>query len=65
MRGMTVLEGAPRSAQADEYRDLAKRILNNKEFCIPTPMTDDEFEEMLVRVKNSGGAENELVAKLG
>lgn len=65
MRGMTVLEGAPHSQQAQEYRNLANSILNNERFCIPTPLTDDEFERMLVKVKSAGVSEDELVAKLG
>lgn len=65
MQGMTVMEGAPHSSQADEYRDLAKRILANEQFCIPTPMTDDEFEQMLIGAKSGKRAENELVAKFG
>lgn len=53
LQGKTVLEGAPASAQAHEYRDLAQRILDNRSFCVPTPLSDCEFEELLINVKGS------------
>lgn len=48
LRRMTVNEYAPTSAQADEYRELAGKIINNKNLTIPTPITMDELEELLV-----------------
>lgn len=49
LRRMTVLEYAPDSKQADEYRTLAKKIHANKGHgVIPTPITMDELEEMLM-----------------
>ncbi|MEK6750186.1 MAG: nitrogenase iron protein [Pseudomonadota bacterium] len=49
LRRMTVLEYAPDSKQADEYRNLAKKIHANKGHgIIPTPITMDELEEMLM-----------------
>ena len=46
---MTVLEYAPDSKQADEYRQLANKIHNNAgKGIIPTPITMDELEEMLM-----------------
>lgn len=50
LQGKTVLEGAHDSAQAHEYRDLARRILDNRSFCVPTPLSDDGFEELLRKV---------------
>lgn len=65
LRGMTVIEGAPESTQAQEYRILAKAILDNERFCVPSPLTDDEFEQFLVQVGRSGGSQNELAAAAG
>ena len=48
IRKKTVIEFDPESAQANEYRQLAKAIENNKNFVIPTPMTQERLEEILV-----------------
>ncbi|MBE9141487.1 nitrogenase iron protein [Nodosilinea sp. LEGE 07088] len=48
LRRMTVIEYAPDSKQAAEYTTLAKKIENNKNLVIPTPITMDELEELLV-----------------
>ncbi|MEW6682476.1 MAG: nitrogenase iron protein [Nitrospirota bacterium] len=49
LRRMTVIEYAPESKQADEYRSLAKKIhANAGKGIIPTPITMDELEEMLM-----------------
>jgi len=49
LRRMTVLEYAPDSKQADEYRTLAKKIHENKgKGIIPTPITMDELEDLLM-----------------
>jgi len=48
LKRMTVIEHEPESNQAKEYRDLAREISENKNFVIPTPMTMDELEELLV-----------------
>jgi nitrogenase iron protein NifH len=45
---MTVIEYDPTNPQADEYRSLAKKIVENKKFVIPTPITMDELEELLM-----------------
>jgi nitrogenase iron protein NifH len=45
---MTVIEFDPTHKQADEYRVLAKKIVDNKKFVIPTPITMDELEELLL-----------------
>lgn len=44
----TVIEFDPEAAQADEYRQLAAAIENNKMFVIPTPMSQDGLEEILM-----------------
>jgi nitrogenase iron protein NifH len=46
---MTVLEYAPDSKQADEYRSLATKIhANAGNGTIPTPITMDELEDLLM-----------------
>ncbi len=48
IRRMTVIEYDPKAKQADEYRTLAKKMVENKKFVIPTPITMDELEELLM-----------------
>ena len=49
LRRQTVIEYAPDSAQADEYRQLANKIHNNSgNGVIPTPITMEELEDMLM-----------------
>src|SRR3989338_8267475 len=49
LRRMTVIEYAPDSKQAAEYRTLASKIHNNAgNGTIPTPITMDELEDMLM-----------------
>jgi nitrogenase iron protein NifH len=46
---MTVIEYAPDSVQAQHYRNLAEKIHNNAgNGTIPTPISMDELEEMLM-----------------
>jgi nitrogenase iron protein NifH len=42
----TVLEYDPASAQADRYRSLAARIMENTRFTIPTPLEIDDLESL-------------------
>ncbi|MBP5484709.1 MAG: nitrogenase iron protein [Bacteroidaceae bacterium] len=44
----TVIEYKPDSDQAEEYRKLAKAIIENEKFVIPTPMTAERLEEILL-----------------
>ncbi|MHC2720157.1 nitrogenase subunit NifH [Bradyrhizobium diazoefficiens] len=49
LRRMTVLEYAPDSKQADHYRKLAAKVHNNGgKGIIPTPISMDELEDMLM-----------------
>ena len=48
IRRMTVIEYDPKANQADEYRALANKIINNKKLVIPTPVTMDELESLLM-----------------
>jgi len=44
----TVIEYDSTASQANEYRQLAKNIEENKNFVIPTPMSQDRLEEILM-----------------
>lgn len=59
LRRMTVIEYSPEHPQADEYRTLAKKIAENKNLVIPTPLTMDELESLLMEF---GILENEKAA---
>ncbi|MEL6552055.1 MAG: nitrogenase iron protein [Cyanobacteria bacterium J06621_11] len=48
LRRMTVNEYAPDSNQAGEYAQLADKIIHNKKLTIPTPITMDELEDLMV-----------------
>ena len=48
LRRMTVIEYSPQHKQAEEYRVLAKKILDNKMLVIPKPLTMEELEELLM-----------------
>ncbi|MBL8254319.1 MAG: nitrogenase iron protein, partial [Candidatus Competibacter sp.] len=48
IRRMTVIEYDPTAKQADEYRELARKIVENKKLVIPTPLTMDELEDLLL-----------------
>jgi len=49
LRRQTVIQYAPESKQADEYRQLAKKIHENVgKGVVPTPITMDELEQMLL-----------------
>ncbi|MFT8314062.1 MAG: nitrogenase iron protein [Clostridium sp.] len=45
----TVIDFDPKSEQADEYRELARKIDENELFVIPKPMTQERLEEILVQ----------------
>ena len=44
----TVIEYKPDSDQAQEYRNLAQAVIDNKDFVVPKPMTQERLEEILV-----------------
>jgi nitrogenase iron protein NifH len=48
LRRMTVIEYSSKCDQANEYRALAKKIKENDKLTIPTPITMDELEALLV-----------------
>jgi nitrogenase iron protein NifH len=48
IRRKTVIDYAPESHQAEEYRNLAKQIEENDMFVIPSPMEQEKLEEILL-----------------
>ena len=48
-RRQTVVEYAPDSAQAAEYRALAKALGENQDFTVPTPLENDALEALLLK----------------
>ena len=44
----TVIDHKPDSHQADEYRELARKIEENTQFVIPKPLTQERLEEILL-----------------
>ncbi len=44
----TVIQYRPGSGQAQEYRNLAQALIDNTDFSIPTPMTPERLEEILL-----------------
>ncbi len=48
IRRMTVIEFDPTCQQANEYRSLAQKIVDNKKFVIPTPLEMDDLENLLM-----------------
>ncbi len=48
IRRMTVIEYNSKAKQADEYRALAQKVVDNKLFVVPTPLTMDALEEVMM-----------------
>ncbi len=48
IRRMTVIEYDPKAKQADEYRTLAQKVIDNTKLVIPEPCTMDELEDLLM-----------------
>src|SRR5512143_4371076 len=62
LKRMTVIEHDPSSSQADEYRALARKISENRDLVIPTPLSMDELEALLITY-GFMDAEEEAAAK--
>jgi nitrogenase iron protein NifH len=61
LRRQTVIQYAPDSKQASEYRQLATKIhANSGKGCVPTPITMEELEDMLLDFGIMKTAEQEL-----
>ncbi len=48
LRRMTVIEYSPEHKQAEEYRELARKITENKMFVVPKPLQMEELEGLLM-----------------
>ena len=48
LRRMTVIEYSPEHKQAEEYRELARKIADNKMFVVPKPLQMEELEGLLM-----------------
>jgi len=63
LRRMTVIQYDPKSDQAQEYRELARKIHENSgQGVIPTPITMDELEGMLMEFGVMESEEDRLKA---
>lgn len=63
IRRMTVIEYDPASKQADEYRSLARKIVENKKLVIPSPITMDELEDLLMEFGIMEAEDESIVGK--
>ncbi|MGC3998148.1 MAG: nitrogenase iron protein [Anaeromyxobacter sp.] len=48
LRRMTVIEYSPEHKQAEEYRQLARKIADNDMLVVPKPLSMDDLEELLM-----------------
>ncbi|SKA24590.1 nitrogenase iron protein [Consotaella salsifontis] len=63
LRRQTVIQYAPDSQQADEYRQLARKIhANSGQGVVPTPITMEELEQMLMDFGIMQSEEDRLAA---
>ena len=60
---MTVIEYEPTANQANEYRSLAQKIINNKNLVIPTPITMDQLEDLLMEFGIMEAEDESVVGK--
>jgi nitrogenase iron protein NifH len=49
LRRMTVIEYSPEHKQAEEYRALAQKIVDNKMMVVPKPLAMEELEDLLMQ----------------
>jgi nitrogenase iron protein NifH len=63
MRRMTVIEYDGTANQANEYRELARKIEENDKKTIPTPITMDELEELMIDFGIIDEADEAIVGK--
>jgi nitrogenase iron protein NifH len=64
LRRMTVIEYSPEHPQAQEYRTLAEKILNNKMLVVPTPLEMEELEDLLMEFGIMEAEDEEIVGKV-
>ena len=63
IRRMTCIEYDPTHKQSDEYRQLALKIIDNKRLVIPTPITMDELEDLLMEFGIMEAEDESIVGK--
>jgi nitrogenase molybdenum-iron protein alpha chain len=63
IRRMTMVEYDPKHKQADEYRQLADKIVNNTNFVIPTPIEMEELEDLLMEFGIMEAEDESIVGK--
>jgi nitrogenase iron protein NifH len=63
LRRMTVIEYSPDHPQADEYRELARKISENEMLVVPTPLTMDELEDLLLEFGIIEEDDEEIIGK--
>jgi len=63
IRRMTVIEYDPKHKQADEYRQLAMKVLNNTNLVIPTPIEMEELEDLLMEFGIMEAEDESIVGK--
>ena len=59
IRKKTVIDYNPEAHQADEYRELARKIEENTSFVIPKPLSQERLEEILVEYGLMDGLEDQ------
>jgi nitrogenase iron protein NifH len=63
IRRMTCIEYDPTAKQSDEYRALAQKINDNKRLVIPTPISMDELEDLLMEFGIMEAEDETIVGK--
>jgi len=63
IRRMTCIEYDPSHKQSDEYRQLATKIVDNKRLVIPTPISMDELEDLLMEFGIMEAEDESIVGK--
>ncbi|GAB3370682.1 nitrogenase iron protein [Azotobacter armeniacus] len=63
IRRMTVIEYDPAAKQANEYRALAQKIIDNKLLVIPNPASMEDLEELLMEFGIMEAEDESIVGK--
>jgi len=63
LRRMTVVEFAPNSEQAMEYKELARKIIDNDLKVIPEPLEMDDLENLLMEFGLDEEVEEDAIGK--
>lgn len=63
LRRMTVIEYSPEHKQAQEYRTLAQKIVDNEMFVVPTPLEMEELEDLLLEFGIMEAEDESVVGK--